>query len=121
LKQQGNQCVRNANFTEAILHYSHAIKLNGIDPILYSNRSLAFLKLKQIYYANEDADKTIELKPDWVKGHFRKAEALCAAGSYDMALLSYGRALRLQPSDAVIIHSAKSCASLCNQDAMCKC
>lgn len=66
-KDQGNQCVRNSNFTEAILHYSTAIKLTPNDPILYSNRSLAFLKIQQLYYALEDAEKAISLKPDWAK------------------------------------------------------
>lgn len=59
--------MRNDKYTEAILHYSFAIKLSPNDPILYSNRSLAFLKLKQLYYANEDAEKAIQLNPDWAK------------------------------------------------------
>lgn len=67
LKEKGNQAVREERYSEAVLHYSFAIKLSPNDPILYSNRSLAFLKLKQLYYANEDAIKAIKLKPDWAK------------------------------------------------------
>lgn len=67
LKEKGNQAVRQERFSEAVLHYSFAIKLSPNDPILYSNRSFAFLKLKQLYYANEDAEKAIQLKPDWAK------------------------------------------------------
>lgn len=75
LKEKGNECVRAGNHSEAILHYSFAIKLSPNDPLLFSNRSLAFLKLKQLYYANEDAEKTIQLKPDWAKVHtFSKIE-----------------------------------------------
>lgn len=59
--------MRNERYSEAVLHYSFAIKLSPNDPILYSNRSFAFLKLKQLYYANEDAEKAIQLKPDWAK------------------------------------------------------
>ncbi len=70
LKEKGNQAVRCENYTEAVLHYSFAIKLSPNDPILYSNRSFAFLKLKQLYYANEDAEKAIQLKPDWAKVYF---------------------------------------------------
>lgn len=67
LKQKGNNAVRSEKFSEAILHYSFAIKLSPNDPILYSNRSFAFLRLQQLYYANEDAEKAIQLKPDWAK------------------------------------------------------
>lgn len=67
LKELGNLSVKNEKFAEAILHYTHAIKLSPLDPILYSNRSFAFLKIKQHYYANEDAETAIRLKPDWAK------------------------------------------------------
>lgn len=66
-KERGNECIRKANYTEAILHYSFAIKLSPAEATFYSNRSLAFLKCNQLYYANEDADKAIQLTPDWAK------------------------------------------------------
>lgn len=66
-KERGNECIRKANYKEAILHYSFAIKLSPAEATFYSNRSLAFLKCNQLYYANEDADKAIQLKPDWAK------------------------------------------------------
>lgn len=66
-KERGNECIKAGNFSEAILHYSFAIKLNPNEATFYSNRSLAFLKLDQLYYANEDADRAIQLKPDWAK------------------------------------------------------
>lgn len=59
--------MRQENYAEAILLYTQAIKMQSNDPILYSNRSFAFLKMKQLYYANEDAEKVIQLKPDWAK------------------------------------------------------
>lgn len=67
LKEKGNECVKAGNYAEAVLHYSFAIKINPNDPLLYSNRCLAFLKLNQLYYANEDAEKTIQLRSDWAK------------------------------------------------------
>lgn len=118
MKELGNQCVRNGNFTEAILHYTHAILLQPNDPILYSNRSLAFLKVKQLYHANVDAEKAIQLKPDWAKPYFRKAEVHVRAGQYDTALLAYGRALQLQPNDSNILNAAKRAAALSNQELM---
>lgn len=116
LKEAGNNCVKAGNFTEAILHYSHAIKLRPSDAILYSNRSLAFCKMGQYYYANEDADKTILLNPTWAKGYFRKAEVRMSVGQYDNALLSYGKALQLQPQDMGIIQAVRKAAALSNED-----
>lgn len=116
LKEEGNKCVKAANFTEAILHYTHAIKLSPMDAILYSNRSLAFLKTQQYFYANEDADRAIALNPMWAKGYYRKAEVHMAVGHYDTALLSYGKSLQLQPQDMGIIQAARKAADLSNRD-----
>ena len=67
LKEKGNECVRNKKYEESIFHYTHAIKLDPKNYSLYSNRSLAFLKLHHLYYAMLDAKETIRLKPDWAK------------------------------------------------------
>jgi len=52
---------------EAMIHYTHGIKLEPHNAYLYSNRSQAFLRMQQYYYALEDAKKTIELMPSWTK------------------------------------------------------
>lgn len=52
---------------EAVFHYTHALKLDPKNYSLYSNRSLAFLKSQQYYYALQDAMETIRLQPDWAK------------------------------------------------------
>lgn len=118
LKEQGNCNVRAQSFHEAVLNYTQAIKMSPNDPILYSNRSLAFLKLNQLFYANEDAEKTIELDGNWAKGYFRKAEVLFAAGQYDTALLSYAAALQRMPNDLSILEAAKKSAAFSNRDKM---
>lgn len=101
-------------------YYTKAIKLNPVDSALYSNRSLVFLKLKQYYYASQDADMVIQLNSTWAKGHYRKAEVLTAVGHYDSALLHYGRALQLQQGDRSIIIAAQKAAKLGNQQTECK-
>lgn len=99
LKNQGNDCVRRKNFAEAVIHYTHAIQKDGKNHVLYSNRSLAFLKLQQFYYALEDAKETIKLQPYWAKGYFRKGEVHFAVGNHETALLSYEQAFKIEPSD----------------------
>ncbi|XP_069696331.1 stress-induced-phosphoprotein 1-like [Periplaneta americana] len=105
LKEKGNECVRNKKYAESIFHYTHAIKLDPRNYSLYSNRSLAFLKMQQFYFAMEDAKETIRLKPDWAKGYFRKAEVEFSTFHFSDALISYGLALKLQPNDPSILEA----------------
>ena len=66
-KKKGNECVKEKKYIEAMLHYTQAVKMDQDNHILYSNRSLAFLKMDQYYHAMEDACKVIELQPQWPK------------------------------------------------------
>ncbi|XP_052268547.1 hsp70-Hsp90 organising protein-like, partial [Dreissena polymorpha] len=90
LRLQGNECVKAGKYTEAVLHYTHALDTDRQNHLIYSNRSLAFLKLQQYYLAMQDANTTIRLQPKWPKGYFRKGEVEFQAGHYQSALLSYG-------------------------------
>lgn len=67
LKELGNTAARNQKYEEAVLHYTQAIKLEPTNYALYSNRSFAFLKIQQYYFAMEDANETIRLNPTWAK------------------------------------------------------
>jgi stress-induced-phosphoprotein 1 len=55
--------------------FSQAIELDPTNHVLYSNRSGSYASLKQFDKALEDANKVIEIKPDWPKGYTRKAAA----------------------------------------------
>ncbi len=55
---------------------------------IYSNRSASFLKLSKVTQALTDAEKCVELKPDWDKAHFRKAAALEASEKDAEALIA---------------------------------
>jgi len=103
LKEKGNECVRNKKYAESVLHYTHAIKLDPVDYSLYSNRSLAFLKMQHFYFAMEDAKEAIRLKPNWAKGYYRKAEVEFSTFHFSDALVSYRIALKLQPNDPDIL------------------
>ncbi|XP_021937921.1 STI1-like protein [Zootermopsis nevadensis] len=105
LKEKGNECVRNKKYAESVFHYTHAIKLDPFNYSIYSNRSLALLKMQQFYFAIEDAKEAIRLKPDWAKGYFRKAEVEFSTFRFSDALISYGHALKLQPNDPSILEA----------------
>jgi stress-induced-phosphoprotein 1 len=117
-KLKGNDCVKEKKFEEAVQFYSLGLRISPVDHLLYSNRSFAYFNLKKFYYAICDADKCIELKPDFVKGYFRKAEVLKETFQYDEALINYGRALKLEPTNSIIINNFKLSARLCSRELM---
>lgn len=99
LKTKGNEAVRNQDFKGAIVFYSEAIRraenLSENGHILYSNRSFAYLKNKEYYYALADAEKCIEMHPGFVKGYYRKAEVLKSVSMFEEAVLNYGKSLKV--------------------------
>lgn len=115
-KEKGNECVKQGKYEEAVLHYGRAIKLDPNNPTLYSNRSLAFLKLQQYYYAYSDANETIKLRRDWAKGYFRKGEVEMNVGKPSIALLSYQIALYLQPADQTVKDAMARATAACEKE-----
>jgi tetratricopeptide (TPR) repeat protein len=77
-KDEGNEFFKQGEHLKAAASYTKAIKAEPLNHVYYSNRSQAFLKLSKITKAVEDADKCIQLAPDFVKGYHRKAAALAA-------------------------------------------
>ena len=79
---------RLKSYQDADLLYSRAITITP-DDTYYANRSLIRLKLNNIGEANRDANKVIELNPDWAKGYFRKAQILEKQEEYKDAIHYY--------------------------------
>lgn len=77
-KEEGNNFFKAGEHLKAAAAYTKAIKLEPNNHVYYSNRSQAFLKLSKVSKAVEDADKCIQLAPEFVKGYHRKAAALAA-------------------------------------------
>ena len=68
-REKGNQCFKDQNYPDAVKHYSEAIKRNPTDYRLYSNRAACYTKLTAFYEALKDAEKCIELNPQFAKGY----------------------------------------------------
>jgi stress-induced-phosphoprotein 1 len=67
LKDKGNAALQAGKFDDAIKFYTEAIALDENNHVLYSNRSAAYAKAGKYRPALEDAEKTVQLKPDWGK------------------------------------------------------
>eukprot|EP00884_Botryococcus_braunii_P016910 jgi/Botrbrau1/3902/Bobra.0183s0123.1 len=75
-KEKGNASFKAGQFEEAIDCYNRALAIDAENAILYSNRSAAYLQLKDYEKALRDAAVCLKLNPQWDKGHFRKGSAL---------------------------------------------
>jgi len=95
LKNKGNEQFQQQHFDQAIQLYSKAIALEPQNHTLYSNRSAAYKSSGQFEDALNDADKCIELQPQWAKGYVRKGTVLAQQDKLDDAEKVYQLALKL--------------------------
>jgi glyoxylase-like metal-dependent hydrolase (beta-lactamase superfamily II) len=70
---------------------------------LLSNRSVAYLGSNKYVESYQDADEVVRLRPDWIKGYFRRAEALLALRRYEEALTDFETALQKEPANQIIM------------------
>ncbi|XP_078442642.1 tetratricopeptide repeat (TPR)-like superfamily protein [Wolffia australiana] len=107
LKDQGNEFFKAGNYLKAAALYTQAIKAEPSNVALYSNRSAAFLRLVKLNKALADAETTINLKPEWEKGYFRKGCVLEALGRYDDAVSALQIALQHNPQNTEVSRKIK--------------
>lgn len=84
-KKVGNLFFAKGNFNDAIQEYSTAIIRSPNNPIYYTNRALAYLKLKNYENVVHDSQRASELDPKSVKAHYFLAQGLTHSGRYDKA------------------------------------
>ena len=129
-KEEGNKMYRSQKFKQAVEQYTKAIdasELEGYEEVhlLYGNRSVCHLKMKQFDESLSDADECIKLKPDWFTGYVRRGESSCIPatqfvmtraavsdhvfypgdalqkqGEFELARLAYLQGLKLNPTNA---------------------
>ena len=115
-KDKGNLLVKEQKFSEALECYSKAIELDSNDPILYSNRSLMHSNLNEFDLALIDADKAIEINPNYSKGYLRRGKALEGLGRFEEALNTYHSGLEKDNNNAKLMDAIKKLEkSLCSK------
>jgi len=101
-KTKGNQALSAGKIEEAIGFYTQGIAVDPKNHVLYSNRSAAYLKKDDYDKALEDAERAIEVKPDWPKGYSRKGTALEFKKQYELAKLAYEEGLKFNPGNELL-------------------
>ena len=107
-KAEGNALVAAQRYTDAVEMYTRAIELDPDNAVYYSNRSAAYLAMGDARgKALHDANKCIELKPDWWKGYSRKGAAEHALQRFDAARATFNEGLRLDPENSSLLQAAE--------------
>ena len=102
LKEKGNECIRQKNYKDAALYlYTSALSKDPSSHTVFSNRSLAYSKLQQFESALQDANKCIELAPNFARGYLRKSVALIGLGENSKALGAAEQGYKLRGSDTI--------------------
>lgn len=96
LKDQGNEAFQAGDVQLAISYFSQAIDLDPDNHIFYSNRSAAFMKADSISKALHDAEKCVELAPDWAKGYSRLGVAQQSLKRFDAAMDSFKKGFQIR-------------------------
>lgn len=118
-KTKGNDHFKKSEFPEAVKCYTEALKRgpparNPEAHKLYSNRSACYTKLGALPEAVKDADKCIELKPDFAKGYSRKGTAQFFMKEFDKAMETYKLGLEQDPSNEELRAGLQRCVQKIN-------
>ena len=121
LKAKGNDSVKAGDhatafklFTQAIIKGPPADELH----VFYSNRSLCAPSLKKFDMATQDAQKCVELKPDWSKGYSRLGSAHFFAGRFEEAAAAYGKGLAVEPTSEPLLQGLQAAKAELEKPAM---
>ena len=113
IKEEANEELKKQNFEKAIELYSSAIPILNLSDqdysILYSNRSLAYLKVylastnkldqRNLMRALNDAQMAADLNPKWYKAYYRLGQIYKEFNNLVKSQENFKIALLLQPND----------------------
>lgn len=92
-KAQAYAAFSAGDFSSAVRHFTKAMSVGPSNYLLYSNRSATYARLGNYSDALADAEKSVQLKPEWPKGYFRLGEAHFGLGHFDEAVAAYTKGL----------------------------
>uniref|UniRef100_A0A3P9HIH4 RRM domain-containing protein n=1 Tax=Oryzias latipes TaxID=8090 RepID=A0A3P9HIH4_ORYLA len=96
----GNKFANGGDYNMAVKYFTHAIKFNPKEFKLFGNRSFCYEKLLEYEKALTDAEISLDISPDWVKGLYRKGRALAGLKRYEEAAQAFKDVLKLESSYA---------------------
>ncbi|KAJ3100070.1 Tetratricopeptide repeat protein 25 [Phlyctochytrium planicorne] len=97
LSAEADKLAAGGWYLEALERYNRALGFHPDDASCLVNRSRCHMMLGDTAAALEDATKSLELDPTFIRGIFQKAEALYAGGHFEDALVLYHRGNKVRP------------------------
>ncbi|KAE8906585.1 hypothetical protein PF005_g2334 [Phytophthora fragariae] len=107
-KQKGNDCFKANELEVALLHYTRSMAYDDTDAILYANRALVYLRLKNFAAAEDDCTRSILLNPGYMKGWSRRGMTRYRRGNYAESVKDFQEALRLEPTNREVTKLLKA-------------
>lgn len=107
-RELGNIRFKEGKFEEAVEQYTLAIRLAPEDPIPYTNRAFAFLKMDQFASADADCSAALKLDPASVKALFRRAIARKSLHQINEAIQDLNTLLQLNPCNKAALDELNS-------------
>jgi tetratricopeptide (TPR) repeat protein len=100
MKEKGNEEYKKGNYEKAIEFYTYATEMDPNNHVFYTNRAMCYAAMKKWDKSLRDAEKSITIKKDWEKGHYRKGVALQNLGRLQDAVTSFAECVKLAPNSA---------------------
>ncbi|XP_062554417.1 DNA polymerase interacting tetratricopeptide repeat-containing, protein of 47 kDa [Armigeres subalbatus] len=111
-KDDGKFYMQHKIFRLAVLSYTEALSFGVTDPeykaVLYNNRSAANYFLKNYRSAMIDAQKALDLKPDYDKALWRVAQCAGILDKFDVCIERCDEILQKDPTNSLALDLRKS-------------
>ncbi|CAH6719319.1 serine/threonine-protein phosphatase T [[Candida] jaroonii] len=117
LKDQGNKCLKELKFDDAIDCYTKAIELDDQNAVFYSNRAQVHIKLENYGLAIADCDNALKVDPNMMKAYYRKGVSLMAILNYKEAQKNFKIILAKIPNDKLTLENYKQTVSYLKKQA----
>ena len=107
LKELGNEAFRQSDFPKAVEYYTSAVMAKDDNPIFYTNRAQALLKLGRYLEASHDCRQAIKLKPDLIKAYIHLSKGLKEMGEFQEAIDTLEKAEDISEEQANVVKKYK--------------
>ncbi|XP_051541593.1 small glutamine-rich tetratricopeptide repeat-containing protein beta-like isoform X2 [Myxocyprinus asiaticus] len=99
LKNEGNNHMKEENYSSAVDCYTKAIELDQRNAVYYCNRAAAHSKLGNYTKATVDCERAIAIDTSYSKAYGRMGLALTSMSKYPEAISYFKKALVLDPEN----------------------
>lgn len=111
-KEKGNAAMASRKLGDAVEYYTKAIEYDPDNEVYYSNRSHAYLLLKNYAAAKLDAERCIQINGNWPRGYLRLGTALENLKLYLEAEKWFKKGAEFDPADTEFMNGQKRCRRL---------